>query len=83
MFVFLFIKKSFDTERRNLIIISRPLNHIGSEKVFVFITDGQSLQNFFNAWLLDTDTDSEHLHLILPKDSSSGTCKIFREGVIK
>nr|XP_022294967.1 meiosis 1 arrest protein-like [Crassostrea virginica] len=34
-------------------------------------SDSQSLQNFFNAWLLDTDTDSEHLHLILPKDSFS------------
>lgn len=33
--------------------------------------DGLSLQNFFSAWLLDTDTDTEHLHLVLPQDSFS------------
>nr|XP_011448054.2 meiosis 1 arrest protein isoform X1 [Crassostrea gigas] len=33
--------------------------------------DGLSLQNFFNAWLLNTDTDTEHLHLVLPEDSFS------------
>ncbi|XP_048731530.2 meiosis 1 arrest protein-like [Ostrea edulis] len=33
--------------------------------------DSQSLQNLFNAWLLDTNTDNEHLHLILPGESST------------
>ncbi|CAG2209606.1 unnamed protein product [Mytilus edulis] len=28
--------------------------------------DALSLQNFFNTWLLDSSTDSEHLHIILP-----------------
>uniref|UniRef100_K1R912 Uncharacterized protein C2orf65 n=1 Tax=Magallana gigas TaxID=29159 RepID=K1R912_MAGGI len=37
--------------------------------------DGLSLQNFFNAWLLNTDTDTEHLHLVLPEDSFSGHIK--------
>ncbi|XP_061169714.1 meiosis 1 arrest protein-like [Saccostrea echinata] len=33
--------------------------------------DSQSLHNFFKDWLLDFNTDSEHLHLILPGESLS------------
>ncbi|XP_062579160.1 meiosis 1 arrest protein-like [Saccostrea cucullata] len=48
-------------------------NSPASGLIDVLHVDGesQSLHNFFNAWLLDFNTDSEHLHLILPGESLS------------
>ncbi|XP_060077619.1 meiosis 1 arrest protein-like [Ylistrum balloti] len=36
-------------------------------------TDPLCLQNFFSSWLIDSSTDSEHLHIILPPALTANT----------
>ncbi|XP_033751890.1 meiosis 1 arrest protein-like [Pecten maximus] len=36
-------------------------------------TDPLCLQNFFSAWLIDSSTDSEHLHIVLPSVFTANT----------
>jgi hypothetical protein len=58
---------------RNGLLIKKK-SYVTESTAEGLIADSQSLQNLFNAWLLDTNTDSEHLHLILPGKPPVGEC---------